>query len=76
MCDDMNPSLHRPDLLAYRLGSIGTPTTLRTVMLSACSYTFLGIECTLQLGHVGLWVNRAEEYRLVLKGIVLWTTVL
>ena len=67
MCGDMNPSLHRRDLLAYQLGGVGTSTTPHTVMLSACSYAFLGVECTLQLGHVGLRVNRAEEYRLVLK---------
>jgi len=61
MCDGMNPSLHHPDLLTYQLGGVGAPTTLHTVMLSACSYAFLGVECTPQLGHIGLWVNRAEE---------------
>ena len=38
----------------------------RTVVLSSCTYTLLGVECAFDSRELGLGVDRAEEDRLEL----------
>lgn len=52
------------DRVSYKPGA--KALVKRTVMLPSCPYALLSVECTLQLGHVRVWVYGTQEYRFIL----------
>lgn len=55
------------DLRDIRKCRIYTGDIMRTVMLSSRPYTLLRVECTLQLGKIGVRIDGAKEDGFVLR---------
>lgn len=66
-CGDKSPFQRRPDLHNNSANFRVYHGEASTIVFASRSYTFLGVECTLELGHIGVGIDGAKKDGFILK---------